>query len=185
VKPKRCPLGSWTWDFQANRQYWSDEIFDIFGLGVKKPDFQHDDLINLVHPDDKPAALKEIRLAMRNHLPYSVEYRIIRPDGAVRYLYTNAEVVYDGSGKPVKMLGTIHDVTESKQAQEEIIFRAKLLDSATDSVIVISHDNKTIMYTNETACRSLKYSKEELFAETCRTLLLNRLRFWCLKRTSS
>lgn len=113
-------IGSWEWDIPANKITGSDEAFRIFGFDpATTPDFST--VHELIHPDDKDDHLNAVAQACTypNHT-YDMEYRIICPDGAIRVIHKQADVVYDNKHRPIRATGTVRDVTELNQAKAEI-----------------------------------------------------------------
>src|SRR5262249_41752954 len=80
----------------------------------------YEDWKKQVHPEDLPGAIDMVRRALADlDTPYSFEYRIIRPDGSVRWIYAKGSTIRDESGRPVRMIGINMDVTDRKQAEPE------------------------------------------------------------------
>jgi len=107
-------MGVWVQDLRTGHIDWSPEVHDIVGV----PHFAGtlDAWIALVHPDDRPAALAAYSSALAASAEYSVDFRIVRPDGAVRWLSNLASPrVVDGQA--VAMVGTVHDITGAREAE--------------------------------------------------------------------
>ena len=113
-------LGNWEWDVAANTLQWSDEMCRIFGVEPHEFRKTYDDFLRAVHPDDSPAVEEAVRLALEQDKPYSIDYRIRRPDGMERHVHAQGEVVRDAERRPFRMMGTVQDVTDRKHAEEEI-----------------------------------------------------------------
>ena len=111
-------LGSWERDIATNRLYWSDETYRILGLTPQSGDFTYEAYLNFVHPDDREFVKKSVLDALSRKKPYSSDYRIVLRDGSQRFVHSEAEVVFDHAGNPIKMHGTIQDITERKQIEE-------------------------------------------------------------------
>jgi PAS domain S-box-containing protein len=114
-------LGNWDYDIARDEAYWSDELYRIFGFAPQAFVPTYKKFLDLVHPDDKGLLRREVRAALyggHERGRSSVEYRVVRPDGEVRFVSTHYEVVHDASKRPVRLVGTIHDVTERKRAEE-------------------------------------------------------------------
>jgi len=110
-------IGHWEWKVVSDRLTWSDETYRIFGQPQVGRKFGQAELDKLVHPDDRQRRRKALEDALRGRHPYDVEYRILRPDGEVRYIRVRDDVEYDKSGRPCRMFGVVWDITESKQAE--------------------------------------------------------------------
>lgn len=112
-------LGHWEWDIINDESFWSEEVFRLYGLspGQLKPNYRI--FLSLVHPDDRAAVETAVTAALSNRTPYNIDHRVILPDGAVRVLNQQAEVTVDPQRQPVRMLGTMQDITERKTAEQE------------------------------------------------------------------
>ncbi len=109
-------MGSWEWEVQNDRLMWSDEIFRIFGLkpSAFKPSYQA--FLKFIHPDDLKKVTENIEDALESEVPtYSMEHRIIKQDNQIRHVVETGQVFFNTIGKPVLMVGTIHDITERKE----------------------------------------------------------------------
>jgi len=102
---------------EKNPVRWSDEVFRIFGYtaGVEEPSRRA--FFSIVHPDNREELRKSLDLALREAKPYAVDFRIIRPDGAERYIHERGDIIFDPkTHKPLKLVGSVQDVTERVQA---------------------------------------------------------------------
>ncbi len=104
-------------DLATNRYAWSDETYRILGLSPQQPVGSRDEVEKLIHPDDRQL-LAEV---LEGHPRYDVEFRVVRPSGEVRVVRTQGDVVRDESGRPVRVFGTIQDITERKQAEQRLV----------------------------------------------------------------
>jgi PAS domain S-box-containing protein len=112
-------LGVWDWDIATNRISWSDSLYALHGVGPDQFDGTVEGFAALVHPEDRERVSESIRRALDKDMPYEIEYRAVRPDGLVVWLFTNATVLRDG-GRPVRMLGATMDISERKRAEEAL-----------------------------------------------------------------
>jgi len=112
-------LGTWDWDLATNEFFWSDEIEQIFGM--RPPDY--DAFLLRVHPGDRAFVIHSIEqshVKSRPYRPYSIDYRIVRPDESERIVHAQGEVAFDAHGKPVRMAGTVQDITERRLAEDRL-----------------------------------------------------------------
>jgi PAS domain S-box-containing protein len=110
-------VGSWDRDVATGRVRWSDQMYRIFGLpDDTQPVFAT--FLSLVHPKDLGIIEEAEKRAVTADAPIVVEYRIIRPNGEVRFIRSVCEVVKNGQGAPVRFVGTDQDVTEQVKATE-------------------------------------------------------------------
>ncbi|MCC6992927.1 MAG: PAS domain S-box protein [Acidobacteria bacterium] len=107
-------MGVWVADLRTRHIDWSPEVRDIIGV----PDFAGtmDAWTALVHPDDRPAAIAAFGRAIADSVEFEVEFRLVRPDGSLRWLSNlgRARVV---NGVAVAMVGTVHDITETRETE--------------------------------------------------------------------
>jgi PAS domain S-box-containing protein len=107
-------------DLEQNVLTWSDEVYRIFGFkpGEFVPTNQR--FFQSVHPDDRQAIADNVKAALHGSGVYGIEHRIVRPDGAQRIVHEQAEVEYDRIGRPRRLIGTVQDITDRKQAEVEL-----------------------------------------------------------------
>jgi diguanylate cyclase (GGDEF)-like protein/PAS domain S-box-containing protein len=117
-------LGGWEWDVQTDEVSWSDEVYRIYGFAPQEfvPSLRH--FMEVVHPDDRGLIEGVIDGALNGQRPYDLEHRIIRPDGEVRWVHRRAEVVRGEAGDALRMVGTVHDITERKALEERLEYQA-------------------------------------------------------------
>jgi PAS domain S-box-containing protein len=113
-------IGSWSMNLADNIIRWSDEMYRLYG--VTKEEFPHtvDSLLQLLHPDDRPLLQRWIEQAIANLKPLELDFRIIRPDGTIRYIRGSGDLFTDPAGQPERIAGTAQDITERKRAEENI-----------------------------------------------------------------
>lgn len=164
-------LGNWEWDVVNNTLIWSDEIYRILGLTPQQFGATYEAFLQAVHPDDRQSVEDRFREALKAGRPQSMDHRILLPDGSVRYVHEQVEVLRNDDGLSVKMLGTTQDITELKLAAEalrkanvELSLYRKLLDHSSDAIEVFDPVTMRFLDVNERACRDLGYSREELLS---------------------
>ncbi len=111
-------LGSWERDLATNRLEWSDEALRIYGIGRDEFVPTREFFIDRVHPADRArldAGLNELLLTGE---PGQITFRIIRPDGSVRHLRELAELEMNAAGEPVRLIGSVQDITELRELEE-------------------------------------------------------------------
>jgi PAS domain S-box-containing protein len=111
-------MGSWEWDITSSRLTCSEGLFAIYGTPPQEfEDYDPSDTRS-IHPDDRTRVEEELRQAVEAGTPIDFEYRIIRPDGRVRRVHSRAELTADSDGSPLRLTGTVQDVTEVRAAAE-------------------------------------------------------------------
>ncbi len=118
-------IGNWVWDLRNNELYWSDEIYRIFGLTPKQFGTTYEAFLNSIHPEDREFVKKAINEALYGR-PYNIDHRIILPDGSLRFVHEQGEVTFGESDEPVRMLGTVQDITDKKEQEIRLIMSERL-----------------------------------------------------------
>ncbi len=113
-------LGNWDWNIQTNQLYWSDEIYRIFGLAPQQFGATYEAFLDSVHPDDRESVKKAVKESLYKKKPYSIDHRIVLPDGAMRIVHEQGEVTIDDTGNPIRMIGTVQDITDINRAEEAL-----------------------------------------------------------------
>ena len=113
----------WEWDLATNQVAWSNDMVSLFGLEPGKVNKGLDTWAvwrSTVHPDDLPLAERDALAAARDHKPLALDYRIVRPNGDVRWIETRADICRDDGGKAISLAGISLDVTRRKQVEMEL-----------------------------------------------------------------
>lgn len=109
-------LGSWQMHAHSREAEWSDEFWRICGLNPTSADRTFTTAINAFHPADRNGIRSTVQTALQIGEGYRRERRIVRPDGTIRYVICQGEVLLDSNNQPVMLIGTILDVTDVKLA---------------------------------------------------------------------
>ncbi len=137
-------IGVWDWDVANERVTWSDRMYEIHGL--KKGAFQEgiEQFLKLVHPDDRQAIRQSMRDSMEGIPPIDFQFRIVLPDGGIRWASTTAILFKNEKEEIVRVLGATTDITKSKRAEEDLKLINRNLLSANRNLEefteVASHD---------------------------------------------
>ena len=158
-------VGWWERDYATGHVSLSDEACRIFGVQPLERPQRHGDWLSLIHPEDRENAAAVSDLALRGAARYDVEYRVVRPDGAVRVVHSQGDVTRDESGRAVRQFGVSQDITELRQAEEamrESEQRYRTLFEKANDAIFVENERDDIVDANERACALLGYSRHEL-----------------------
>lgn len=114
-------MGTWSWDIGAETIEWSERIEALFGLQKGEFDGRYSTYMSMVHPADLTQVEMAIQMALKDKdHPYFVEHRILLPSGEVRWMEGRGNVYRDQAGEPVRMAGTLVDITERKRSEEAL-----------------------------------------------------------------
>jgi two-component system cell cycle sensor histidine kinase/response regulator CckA len=110
-------IGVWDWNIQKNELLWDDGMFTLYG--AKKTHFgsAYDAWLSRVHPEDQARCDEAIQQAMRMERPYDIDFRICWPDGTVRIIKADGQVIWGMDGTPLRMTGVNYDITDRKRAE--------------------------------------------------------------------
>jgi PAS domain S-box-containing protein len=113
-------IGSTEVDLITGEAIWSDEIYRLLGIDSNSIEPGVDSFAEAVHPDDR-AALREVSLKGRNGQQAApLEFRVVRSDGQIRWFYRTADFIRDGSGRPLRVIATMYEITERKRAEDAL-----------------------------------------------------------------
>src|SRR6266446_6529830 len=112
--------GSWSWSPTTDVRYWSEECYRILGFDPQDGLPGAEEIIQRIHPDDQPAVREIAKTAKHNKLDEEMDYRILHPGGAVRYIHSIGHPVFSPSGDLIEYTGTAIDITDRKRAEEDL-----------------------------------------------------------------
>ncbi len=113
-------IGSWELDVASNRWSWSDEIYRIFEVDRESVGASYQAFLDAVHPEDRALVDAAFQESVAHRAPYSIEHRLLLPDGRTKYVHEQGETLYDETRQALISIGTVQDVTERKLTQERI-----------------------------------------------------------------
>ena len=175
-------LGNWELDPRTGRINWSDEMYRITGLARDAFAGTRESCFGLVHPDDRARLERAVRLALEGGAPFAVEHRLVRPDGTLRTVTSLAEVAFDGQHNPLRIFGTVQDITQRKQAEagrlavEEALRESEerlrqIAEHCEEVLFIVSSDMSRMIYINpayqklwQLSCQSI-YERPSSFTE--------------------
>ncbi|MCC5834418.1 MAG: PAS domain-containing protein [Opitutales bacterium] len=163
-------IGSWDYSVESERLTWSGETARIFGFESKALEHSRADFLARVHPDDRPIIETLHKRLLKEGGDFDYTHRIVCPKGEVRIVHEQGEAVKSNKGEVISLVGTVHDITERIQSQQQIAEQAALLDQTNDAVILRSMDHK-IRFWNRGAEKIYGWSKDEALGTSIESLL--------------
>lgn len=112
--------GIWEWDMATNQTYWSDENYRLLGYEPGKCASTYDNWLNAVHPEDRDRTQDYVNDVIATNSDLNLEYRVLLPDGSIRWLADSGRLLFNEQGEPSGMSGIQVDITERKQAEEQL-----------------------------------------------------------------
>jgi len=128
-------LGSWELDLVNDRLFWTDEVYRIFGLTPREEKETYEGFLNAIHPDDREKVDNAFSESIMNNLDgYNIEHRIIREKtGEVRYVHEKCDHFKDSNGRIIRSVGMVHDITDRKKAEVELLGSKQKLTMALEN----------------------------------------------------
>ncbi|MDD5110542.1 MAG: PAS domain S-box protein [Patescibacteria group bacterium] len=144
-------LGSWELDVTGNRLMWSDEVYRIFGLKPQEFDATYEAFLRAIHPDDRAAVDTAYSESIREGRDsYEIEHRIVRKaTGEIRYVHERCEHVRDASGRIIRSIGSVHDITERKIREEQLRQLNRTLHALSKSNQALMRATDEVAYLND------------------------------------
>jgi len=132
---------AWDWDIRSGRDSWFGDLRTLFGIPSDSYIGHVEDFRRRVHPEDRDKVWNAANDAMKGHKPYTVEFRILWPDGTVRWVEATGKFYYSTDGEAVRMLGMDVDITERKVAEEALsAMRRSLIEAQEQERTRIARD---------------------------------------------
>ena len=110
-------MGDYDWHIATDTNQWSDQLYRIYGHEPQSFNACYERFLSFIHPDDRERITGIHQQAYASGEPYQMIERIVRPDGEIRYLSSNGQVIQDDAGTPVRMRGTCIDITDTVSAE--------------------------------------------------------------------
>jgi len=163
-------IGSWIWDADSGQVTWTDQIYRILDLDISSAETSYEAFLDRVHPSDRKLVEITHQRVLEERRPfYTIEHRIVTPEGHSLYVCQQGELVLDAEGRVISMAGTLQDITERHLA-EESMRKLSLAVEQTADCIMITDRNGIIEYVNPAFEEVTGYSRKEVLGKTPNTL---------------
>jgi len=169
--------GLWDWNIETNEIYMSPRFEEILGYQQNGLENNIETFFDALHPSDADRTKDQVRLHLEEHIPYNTEYRLQRKGGDYIWIQAKGQAVWNQDGKPLRMAGSISDITERKQTESSLQrseARLKaILEIAPEAVIAIGQ-RMNIRLFNQGAERIFGYKAEEVLGQPLDILIPER-----------
>lgn len=162
-------LGSWSLNMIDYRLDWSDEIFNIFELDAQHVRPSYKAYMARCHPQDSARLLSTFEAAVAQHVPYELSHRLLFADGRIKHVRARGEVRYRRDGTPSLFTGTLLDVTDQADAEQQLRLYARIFAQSNDAIVLTNVDNQ-ILDVNPSFTRLTGYTRDEVVGQNPRML---------------
>jgi PAS domain S-box-containing protein len=134
-------IGNWDYNLDQDMMVWSKEMYHVFDISPGSFDGKPETIMAQVHPDDVDAFLQSMSMHLKGAQPPMVEYRVIHQDGSVHHMAAESKTEYDLGGNPLRVFGTVQDITERKLAEQAMKISEEkyktMLNASPDGILLI------------------------------------------------
>lgn len=159
-------IGIWEWDIARDRLIWDNRMYELYG--ISKEDFSeaYEAWQVGVHPEDQQISHQAIEQALKGEKDFDTEFRVLWPDGTVRYIEAHGMVLRDEEGCPSRMIGVNWDITDRKHTElaleQGILLSKTLFDTSIDGIVLLNQQGYVIQ-TSVSFAQMLGYTIEETY----------------------
>lgn len=167
-------VGYWRYEFSTNSLTWSDEVYRIFELDPLVVGETYEFFLGMVHPADRVMVDREYQNHLKWNTPYRIEYRLLLPNGRVKYVLSRCDTERDAAGAALQSLGTTQDITREKETERRL--RASeacvnhIIDAVPEVVLVVNQDG-CIERVNARVEQIFGYERSELLGKVVEILI--------------
>lgn len=151
-------IGLFEYDVQADRLVWDERMHDVYGVGPGAFDGTLEALVELVHPEDATRVRRAIAAALEACGEYDARYRVVRPDGATRWVIGRGRVLAGDDGRAVRFVGAAYDATEIADMDATVARELEIMPTA---FVTLDHD-LAVRYVNGAAEKLLQRTRDQL-----------------------
>tara|TARA_Y100000031_G_scaffold56866_1_gene64556 strand:- start:47 stop:1387 length:1341 start_codon:yes stop_codon:yes gene_type:complete len=140
-------VGDWERNYKTGILTSSDEAYRIFGLEPQETRPGFESFMEMVHPDDRQIIRDTLGSSRSSRTPYTMNYRVVRPDGTIRHVLSIGEWIFDETGNPTRIRGTLQDISDVAEAQETLRLAVEDAEQANQAksefLAAMSHELRT------------------------------------------
>ncbi len=162
-------LGLYDWDLVQNRIVWSERHEALWGFAPGEFGGSYAAFVSRIQADDRPGVSAEIERCMAGREPFHKEFRVVWPDGSTYWIAAAGEFHYSDDGKPLRMSGTVRDITDQRH-NEETLRKLSLAVEQTGESIAITNLDARLEYVNTAFLRITGYTREEVLGQNPKVL---------------
>lgn len=145
--------GLWDWDLKAGRGWFSERFWELIGRSPDGPPLDNEKFLAMIHPEDQEHVREALLAHFRGEADYGVDFRIMLADGRQRWLHARGRALRDDQGDPVRIAGSVYDITDRRTAIEEAEKSVSLLqatlESTADGILVVDRSMRIISWNEQ------------------------------------
>jgi len=145
-------IGSWDWDIGRGELVWSEQIEPMFGFGRGEFGATYEAFLECVHPEDRQDVVDSVSACIEEGKDYTIEHRIVWPDGTVRWVSETGDVIRDENGKAIRMVGIVQDITECKNVEARQRLAGRILESLSREIAGLEAIRDVVTLVKEFGC---------------------------------
>ena len=162
-------IGSWEIDLRTQKSKCSEQLLRLYGISGFREGLTFEEWVERLHPDDRDWMIAEVKANEARRDTVDRQYRVVWPDGTVRWLHSKTRVVLDVRGRPAKLIGADFDITEHKRTEERLRILSDAVEQSPVSILITDLDGR-IEYANPKTTEVTGYTFEELRGQNPRIL---------------
>ncbi len=167
--------GLWDWDVRTNSVYFSPRLAEFMGNDGGEFAGTVDDWESRIHPDHRDGVFESLSSHLERRTPFDVEYRFRDRDGGYRWLQGRGQAIWDEAGRPVRMVGSVGDITERKRTEQQLRLLQAAVENANDVILIteaepIDQPGPRVVYVNAAFERATGFASSEILGKTPRIL---------------
>lgn len=158
-------LGRWELELATRHIFGDEGTFRLFEIDRSSNYLSYETFLGVVHPEDRSLIEQASRILVETGKRHEFEHRLLMPDGRIKWIAATGRAEYDSSGSPLRIIGTVQEISERKQAEEALSESEKihqhLVEIASDAIYLAAEDG-TILHANPAAAQMLGRTVAEI-----------------------
>jgi PAS domain S-box-containing protein len=162
-------VGSWSWDVSSGRIFWSDETYRVFGIAPQDTEMTCERFLSVIDQDDRVILQHDVDRTFRERELFNCCYRVHSDDGSMRVVQARGQPVFDADGNPVRLSGTVQDISERSRAEKAVDESRRRFQAVFENAlegILLMDDAGRYVDVNPAICQLLGYTREEFLKLT-------------------